>query len=88
MSYKWPNINSNFVLKQDSESDPVASTDTKVPLSDDENDQQINGINNIEATITTVNNTHINNGDSEIFQYFNGHKTNCHHAVNGVTATE
>lgn len=64
--------------------------ETKVQISDDENEQQqnLNGINNIEATITTVNNAHLTNEDSEIFQYFNGHKTNHHHAVNGVAATE
>ncbi len=78
-------------MQQDFESNNVSDTgaQTKVQISDDESDQRkVNGINNIEATITTVNNAHLTNGDSEIFQYFNGHKTNHQHAVNGVTATD
>lgn len=79
--------------KKDSESNVSsdAGAEARFQVSDDESDQQkLNGINNIEATITTVNNGHITNDDSEI-QYFNGHKTNHHHhhqAVNGVTATD
>lgn len=73
------------MLAQDSENNVSdAGTDAKVQISDDEGEQpKLNGINNVEATITAVNNT---TEDSEIFQYFNGHKTNHHHAVNGVVA--
>lgn len=86
---KLPATNPHFLFyqfTQDSESNDV-SAEAKVQISDDENDQQkSNGINNIEATITTVNSE-----DNEIFQYCNGHKTNHHHHAvsNGaVAATE
>lgn len=72
------------MFTQDSESNGPGA-EAKAQISDDEN--ELNGINNIEATITTVNNGHLTNEDSEIFQYFNGHKTNHHHhGVNGVAA--
>ncbi|KAJ6649581.1 Tubulin monoglutamylase TTLL4, partial [Pseudolycoriella hygida] len=74
--------------KKDSGSNTAPDNEgTTIQISDDESDQRkLTGINNIEATITTMKKAHIINEDSEIYQYFNGHKTN--HHLNGVAASE